>query len=53
MLLEEKAKELLARYPEFIPAWEATTNKNVRYALLVGMRQAAREVQSDTTLHTR
>jgi len=43
MSLESKAKELLNRYPEFKPAWKATTNKNVRYALLVGMRQAKRE----------
>lgn len=46
MPLEDKAKELLERYPEFKPAWYATANKNVRYALLVGMRRAAKERKS-------
>ena len=46
MSLEDKAKELLKRYPEFLSAWESTTNLNVRYALLVGMRQAAKEAKS-------
>ncbi len=46
MSLDDKSRQLLKSYPEFKPAWEATTDLNVRYALLVGMRQLAREAKS-------